>query len=322
MKATDLERAERFLDEELSDPESGFSIGVSGAIAEFMRSNGEAELRREGPVRTVTTRDGAMRVALTPEVVPVAAESPSRRPEYWQQQVAFCLAEDQAAMGGRRVLTELGTDADAIDASGRRQLRFDLGLGLRHVDACIRTDDTQLIAVLRRLEGRALFTDAREACDVIIARSPPRVFCSRLGRIEVFAPIPQRKTPAGPHTHLLPELFHRASPIADFIPEGLVSCLDLYPANPLRKLSGENRSFDSRRHARFQKVLDAWGPPDYLAEKRRVAEWVRKGRTPDECPPVNGPLAKLGRRVAARQLGQIGTNEKTLRAWQRALETA
>lgn len=322
MKATDLEHAEVFLDEELSDPESGFSIGVSGAIAEFMRSNGEAEIRREGPVRTVTTRDGAMRVALTPAVTPVAAELPSRRPEHWQQQVAFCLAEDQAAMGGRRVLTELGTDADAIDASGRRQLRFDLGLGFRHVDACIRTDDAQLVATLRRFEGHALFTDAREACDVIVARSPPRVFCSRLGRIEVFAPIPERETPTGPHTHLLPELFHRSSPLADFIPKGLVSCLDLYPANPLRKLSGETRFFDSKRHARFQKVIEVWGPSDYLAEKRRLAQWVREGRTPDQCPPVNGPLAQLARRVVVRQLSRDGSDEKVLRAWQRALERA
>lgn len=261
MKATDLERADAFLDEELSDPESGFSIGVSGAIAEFMRSDGEAEIRKEGRVRTVTTRDGAMRVALKPEVVPVAAESPSKRPGHWLQQVAFCLAEAEAAMGGRRVLTELGLDADAIDASGRRQLCFDLGLDIPQVDACIRTDDSHLIALLRRFEGRALLSQAREACDVIVAESPQRVFCSRLGRIEVFAPIPipERETPSGPHTHLLPNLLGRPAPIAAFIPRGHLSCLDVYPANPLRTVSGSERPFDPARHARFQRALEAWG---------------------------------------------------------------
>ncbi|HSR54658.1 MAG TPA: hypothetical protein VLN73_00350, partial [Alphaproteobacteria bacterium] len=60
MKATEAQPdAGDFLDEALSDPDSGFSIGVTGAIAEFMRSNGEAEIRRAGDLQTVTTRGGA-----------------------------------------------------------------------------------------------------------------------------------------------------------------------------------------------------------------------------------------------------------------------
>lgn len=321
MKATEAQPdAGDFLDEALSDPDSGFSIGVTGAIAEFMRSDGEAEMRREGSVFTLTTRDGALRVALSPQVVPVAAELPGRRLEHWQQQVAFCLDAALAAMGGRRVLTELGPDADAVDASGREQLRFDLGLGIPHVDACIRTGDTHLIALLRRCEGRALLAEAKAARDAVIAASPPRVFCSRLGRIEVFSPIPERETPAGPHTHLLPALLGRPSPIAGFIPRGLASCLDVYPANPSRRMSGEARPFDRERHARFQRVLDAWGPPEYVAEKRRFARWVRQRRIPEACPAANGSLAALGRRVALRQLSHEHADPETLRAWRRALE--
>ncbi len=319
MKATDLELAALFLEEELSDPESGFSIGVSGAIAEFMRSNGEVDMRREGLVHTVTTRDGAMRIALTSQVVPVAAELPSKRPEHWQQQVAFCVHETQATMGSRRVLTELGPDGEAIDGSGRQQLRFDLGLDILHVDACIRTDDRDLIALLRRHEGRALLAESGEVCDALIATSPPRVFCSRLGRIEVLAPIPERETPAGPHTHLLPTLFGRPSPIARFIPRDLVSCLDVYPANPLRRISGQARPFDRKRHARFQRALERWGPREYVAEKRRIFRWVRRGRSPDDCPPATGSLTECGRRVALRQLSQGGVDEGTLVSWQKAL---
>lgn len=260
MKATAAQlSADAFLEEALSDPESGFSIGVSGAIAEFMRSNGEAEIRREGSVHTVTTRDGAMRVALVPGVVAVAAKSPGKRPGHWQPQVAFCLKQAKAAMGARRVLTELGPDGDAVDALGRGQLRFDLGLNIPHVDACIRTDDTHLIALLRRFEGRALLSQAREACDAIVAESPPRVFCSRLGRIEVFAPIPERETPTGPHTHLLPNLLGRPAPIAAFIPRGHLSCLDVYPGNSPRTVSGSERAFDAARPARVQRALEAWG---------------------------------------------------------------
>ena len=216
-------KATVFLEQALADPDSGFSIGVSGAIAEFMRNDGEAEIRRDGLMRTIVTRDGAMRVALTPQVVAVAAE----------RQVAFCLNASDAAMSARRVLTELGADADAIHASGRRQLCFDLGLGIAHVDACIRSDDAELIATLRRFEGKALLTEAKPASDAIIAASPARVFRSRLGRIEVYSPIPERETPMGPHTHLIPALLGRPSPMAAFLPAGMVSCLDVYPATPL-----------------------------------------------------------------------------------------
>jgi hypothetical protein len=319
MKATDLDPAALFLGEELSDPDSGFSIGVPGAIAEFMRSEGNIEMRREGLVHTATTRDGAMRVAITSQVVPVAAELPAKRPKCWQQQVALCVLETQAAMGSRRVLTELGPDHEAIDESGRQQLRFDLGLDILHVDACIRTDDTHLIALLRRHEGRALFAEAGEVCNALIAASPPRVFCSRLGRIEVLAPIPERETPAGPHTHLLPTLFGRPSPIARFLPPGLVSCLDLYPANPLTRISGRARAFDRMRHERFQRALERWGPQEYVAEKRRFSQWLREGRSPADCPPAKGSLAECGRRVAVRQLSQGGVDEGTLTAWQEVL---
>jgi hypothetical protein len=319
MKATDLESAALFLDQELSDPDSGFSIGVPGAIAEFMRSDGDVDMRREGLVHTVTTRDGAMRVAITAQVVPVAAELPAQRPEYWQQQVAFCVHETQAAMGSRRVLTELGPDEGAIDESGRQQLRFDLGLDILHVDACIRTDDTHLIALLRRHEGRALLAEAGEVCEALIATSPPRVFCSRLGRIEVLAPIPDRETPAGPHTHLLPTLFGQPSPIARFLPPGLVSCLDVYPANPLTRMPGQARPFDRTRHERFQRALERWGPREYVAEKRRFSRWLRQGRSPADCPPATGSLAECGRQVAVRQLSQGGVDEGTLAAWQKML---
>ncbi len=320
MKATEAQLdADAFLEGALADADTGFSIGVSGAIAEFMRNDGEAEIRRHGMTHTILTRDGAMRVALTPQVVAVAAKLPSKRAAHWQQQVAFCLHASDAAMSARRVLTELGADADAIDASGRRQLCFDLGLGIAHVDACIRTGDTELIATLRRFEGKALLTEAKPARDAVIAASPPRVFRSRLGRIEVYSPIPERETPMGPHTHLIPALLGRPSPMAAFLPAGLVSCLDVYPASPLTTTSGKSRPFDRQRHASFQHVLEAWAPLEYLSEKRRLVEWVRRGRLPEECRLADGVLAEIGRRVALRQLEHEGAEIGVLSAWQRAL---
>lgn len=235
MKTTEAAlEADNFLHQALLDPETGFSIGVSGAIAEFMRCDGEAEIRREGAAHVAVTRDGAMRVSLIPETVAVAAETPSKKPGHRQQQVVFCLDQTRARMGARAVLTEIGPDRDAIDVRHREQLIFDLGLDIPHVNACIRTADPGLIELLRRFEGRAILNDARDAIDAIVEQSPQRVFCSRLGRIEVYSPIPERKTPEGPHTHLLPKLLGQPSPVAAFIPEGMVSCLEVYPASPLR----------------------------------------------------------------------------------------
>ncbi len=46
------------------------------------------------------------------------------------------------------------------------------------------------------------------AMAMILAANPHRVFLSRLGRIEVYQPIPppSGKSPQGPHTHVLPQL--------------------------------------------------------------------------------------------------------------------
>ena len=54
---------------------------------------------------------------------------------------------------------------------------------------------------------------------MILAANPHRVFISRLGRIEVYQPIPppSGKSPEGPHTHVLPRLLQsrRTHPATD-----------------------------------------------------------------------------------------------------------
>ena len=59
---------------------------------------------------------------------------------------------------------------------------------------------------------------------MILAANPHRVFISRLGRIEVYQPIPppSGKSPEGPHTHVLPRLLKsgRTHPATEPVPEG------------------------------------------------------------------------------------------------------
>lgn len=311
---------DEFLQQELADPETGFSIGVNGAIAEFFRDAGESGTRADESAYTVSTPRGAMRIRLPGNVRPVAMETPSRHPAHWQQRVAFCLDAGKAAMGNRKSVTALDTDAEAIRAADRPALCFDLGLGIPHVDACVRTGDEDLIAVLLSFCGRDLLSDGAGVVAALIEKSPHRVFASRLGRIEVYTPIPVDSTVSGPHTHLLPGLLGKPAAGEALIPGGARACLDVYPANPARRASGAARPFDPARHARFQRTLSAWGPPGYVAEKRRMVEWLRQGLPPRACPPAEDPPARDARRIALRQMARTQPDSVLLRAWRWALE--
>ena len=79
---------------------------------------------------------------------------------------------------------------------------------------------------------------AASAMGIILATNPHRVFLSRLGRVEVFQPIPppDGKSPDGPHTHVLPGLLRhrRTHPATEPIPDGLVPCAHVYPPHPAK----------------------------------------------------------------------------------------
>ena len=168
-------------------------------------------------------------------------------------------------MGGRAVLTELGADTGALRASDRDSILFDLGLGAPHADFCVRIDDDDTAAQLRRHAGRAVFETGNPAMGLILGANPHRVFISRLGRIEVYQPIPPAsgRSPEGPHTHVLPKLLKngRTHPATEPIPEGWVPCAHLYPPHPARDGSGEARPFDPARHDAFQSMIAAVRQP-------------------------------------------------------------
>jgi hypothetical protein len=99
----------------LCDAGVQWSMGTFGAIAEFSREPDE-------PVRLVcdddraeaVTNKGGLRFQLMPDARPLAYETINRNPDQWSHAVAFCLAEDAAAMNQRTVPTELGLDRSAL----------------------------------------------------------------------------------------------------------------------------------------------------------------------------------------------------------------
>ena len=308
----------------LSDAGWGWSLGRYGAIAEFARVPGDGAVVRPGERGGEATGPlGAIRVALDADVVPLAYETLSRDPGRWQHGLAFCLP---AAKGAPRapVLAEAGPDRGALRACDRDALLFDLGLGSGAVGVCVRTRDPDLIAALRRGLRRSLLDPGNPAMAAILAHSPHRVFTARIGRIEVYQAIATGRTPAGPHTHLLPRLLAagREHSANIPVPAGLAAPLIAYPPNPVTDAEGRLQPFDRAAHAAFQDLLRAYGAPEALATKRRVEAALARGEAPPARRPPRTRVARTALRVALRQWRHLHGPGPLIECWQRAFEPA
>jgi hypothetical protein len=312
----------------LAEPETGWGLGVLGALGEFIRDAGEACATddRPGVYRRVTARGGIAIGLNHPALRLIAWEETSPTAGLWRQGAALCLPEAAANIGGAALVTELGPDAEALHQAGHDAVLFDMGVGFAHCRACVRTAEPALLAALRAGSGQPLFAAGNPAGAAILAASPHRVFLSRLARIEVYQPIPPPggRSPDGPHTHLLPELLRarRAHAATRPLPDGWLSCLDLFPAHPLRDPMLAPRPFDAARHAGFQALLAAFGLPELQREKQRLTDAVRAGLAPATFPPAAERHGRAAARVALRQLGWLEPGLPALPAWRAALEPA
>jgi hypothetical protein len=227
-------------------------------------------------------------------------------------------------MNGRTELTALGPDRQSLRAQDREAALFELGLGALQLDACIRVADRDVAAQLLPHIGRPLFEPGNPAMSAILAASPHRVFVSRLGRVEIFQPIPPAdgKSPEGPHTHVLPKLLqHRRTHSAtEPVPDGFVPCAHLYPAHPAQDGSGRRRPFDAGRHAAFQAVLRQFGDPKSVALKQRLVAAIAAGADPSVLALADNRFARTDIRVVLRQLSAANEASAALAAWLAAHE--
>lgn len=281
------------LAEHLPESTSSWSVGEFGVLAEFHHQASSVP----GPERYVAvTKGGAMRVRPHEAARILAYETPSPNPRLWNHGIAFCLPEAEAKMECRTGITELGRDGDAIFAASRQELLFDLGLGRRSVNFCVRTTDPALVAMLRGAQGTSVL-QRPDLNAAIVAAGPARVVESRMARVEITNPIPPPNgvSPEGPHTHLMPGLARkgRTHDANIPVPAGYLACLTLYPAHPARDAEGRERPFDARLHAAYQRLLERYGDPDYVAAKRGLG-------------PPQSRKANLGRLIAARQRALAG----------------
>ena len=304
------------LQREISNPDTQWSLGTFGAIAEFSRDHDEPVrlIQSAEAVSAVTPRGG---ITIKPDATirPFASEGITKTG--WNQRVALCLPERDCAMNQRTALTEIGSDHQAPRQEDRNSSLFDLGLGALQADFCVRIGDPDLAMRLREHAGRSLFEPGNPAMGMILSANPHRVFLSRLGRIEVYQPIPppSGKSPEGPHTHLLPRLLQsrRTHPATEPVPEGWVPCAHLYPPHPARDALGEARPFDATRHRAFQQMMAACGDPAALATKRRVIDAVLAGEPP--AAVAGDRHGRISVRIALRQLKSQGHASAALSAW-------
>ncbi len=273
---------------EIADPGTQWSLGTFGAIAEFSRDEDEpAQVSMGKDAVSAVTQRGGIVVRLDPAIRPFASESINKAD--WNQRIALCLPEQDCAMNRRGVLTEIGTDAQALRSDDRDGILFDLGLGALQADFCVRIDDEEVAASLRRHAGRPVFEPGNPAMGIILQANPHRVFVSKLGRIEVYQPIPppSGKSPDGPHTHVLPKLLKsgRTHPATEPVPAGWIPCAHLYPEHPARDGFGRPRAFEA-------------------AHLRCIPGHAGRVRRPRDCRDQAARAGRRPRRAAARGVDQ------------------
>lgn len=308
----------QFLRAQVLDSGNQWSIGTFGGLAEFSREPDEPfTLRETDEDVSLATERGAIRLKALGGTRIAAFESLTR--DSWNHSLALCLPDAACAVSRRTTLTELGPDRDAVRAADRDAILFDLGIGALQADACIRVADPDVASALRTLTGRNVFEPDNPVMSIVVPHSPNRVFISRLGRIEVFQPIPppHGRSPDGPHTHILPKLLQhgRTHAATEQIPPGFVPCAYQYPAHPAKDSHNKALPFDGGRHSSFQRMLAQFGDPDIRDLKRRIVQAVEQDATPDAVTVPDSRFARAAVRIALRQFKASGRPAPALAAW-------
>jgi len=227
------------LAEQLKNPESSWSMGTYGAVAEFFQEPGETIDTGSSTELSCITPRGGIRLQLQEDIAICAHEKSSGNGGDTQQHIALCLPAAASRMSNASVLTERGPDSAALKDQDRDAVLFNLGVsaigtGCFQVDFCVRTGDPDLIEFCRDHCGSNVFALGSMVLPRLLKAQPHRVVITRLGRIEVYQAIGGEntggKSPEGPHTHLLPNLLQSNRTHSTSVPikESWVPCAFLY----------------------------------------------------------------------------------------------
>jgi predicted Fe-S protein YdhL (DUF1289 family) len=223
----------RFVRESLSGAAGTWVVGVVGAVAEFAAQPGDGiTVTEAGADLVATTPGGALRLRLDDHVRALSFDPPDTPPG--RQRIVLAVLREAGRLPASPVLADLCPDAAAIHPQDRNHRLYDLGLNRKEGRFCVRVAPGPAARALAAAAGRPLAHVLPRLGPLLLAESPVRVVESALGRIEVATPIPPPggTSPAGPHTHLLPDhlAIGRAMPAGMDLPRAYLPGAIFYPA--------------------------------------------------------------------------------------------
>ena len=295
----------------LDDPGNGWSIGTFGAIGEFHRDAGEAAPcgTEAGTASRITAR-GAIRIEPRAAAQVLAYDIPGRDPDTWTSELTLCMPAAVPLAGG--VVAALGPDDRALRAADRAMALYDLGVGLGEVRFCVRTADPCAIQALQSAAGQPATGDMLHTLMAAFLHAQPhRVLLSPAGRIEVTAPIPMPdgRSPEGPHTHLLPALLAsgRSHSANTPIPAGWQPVLTLHPPGAWRDGLGRRTPYLHAADQAFARLFERFGLAEERALRSRVEAAVAAGLQPGAFARPSHRRARAQLRVVLRRLAAAGS---------------
>ncbi|MEM7775593.1 MAG: DUF1289 domain-containing protein [Pseudomonadota bacterium] len=224
-----------FIGNSLSDKKGTWVIGVVGAVGEFAATRDACvDLSTNGSEIVANTAGGHLRFFVDDHVRALTFDPPET--PLVRQRVVLAVKRQRGRVPVSDTIKDLGPDSAAVDVVDRGFHLYDLGLGRKESRFCVRCGPGMANDALCSEAGSGQsFADAiARLAPILIAESPARVVESTLGRIEVLSPIPLPggMSPAGPHTHLLPNHIAtgRSLPVGWDLPRAYLPGAIFYPA--------------------------------------------------------------------------------------------
>ncbi|WP_323772120.1 DUF1289 domain-containing protein [Antarctobacter sp.] len=186
----------------LSDEGARLIAGVWGASGELVRlPDAPCAVQIGDGALTLTLPDAALRLEAARHLTAFEIDRPDA-----PALIALSVPVGRAFRGSPATLTALGRDDATLLPHNAGGMRFDLGLGRRAARFTVRCD-ALLAASLTRAAGTAWPDHLSRTGLPLRDASPVRVIETPCLRLEIDAaiPLPDGTSPAGPHTHLLPD---------------------------------------------------------------------------------------------------------------------
>lgn len=228
-----VDRIQSFVVDSLQAGAGTWVLGMYGAVAEFCVGPDEAcDRANAGGTVSAQTPRGGIRFDLSHHVRALALTT--KIGDVNKEVIVLTVLRSGVRLPAGTGLTNLGPDRDALRTAEQNACLFDLGLGATATRFCIRTSDADLTRALGQHSG-ARWTELLAGLGgAIVAAAPTRVVLGPIGRVEVCTPIPlpNGRSPDGPHTHLLPAQLAagRELPPGFALPEVLMPCAIFYPS--------------------------------------------------------------------------------------------